>query len=231
MRLPTWMSLPRKLPGLFLVATLVPVSVLVWLGWRLLEQDRALENQRTLERLEDTADLMVAAIDRRIAGIQDRLAEPDASYSTSDLPGDSLAVILGPDSLDAFPRGRLLFCPQVAPLPNVLDEVFEKGELRELRNRDYAGAAEIFRSLARSRDPLVRAGALVRLARNLRKAGRNEEALSVYDELAALGSVPSGDDPSELVGRHARCALLYRLGRQEDLLDPALQLYQDLQAG
>ena len=225
------MSLPRKLPGLFLVATLVPVIALVWLGWRLLEQDRALENQRILERLEDAADLIAAAIDRRLAGMQDRLAEPATSFPSFDLPGDTLILRLGPRSLEAYPPGRLLFSPQVAPVPQAADDVFENGELSEFRNRDYAAAAAIFRSLARWGDPLVRAGALVRLARNLRKAGRTEEALSVYDELAALGSIPLGDDPSELVGRHARCALLYQLGKQEDLLDPSLQLYSDLQAG
>jgi signal transduction histidine kinase len=231
MRFPIWMSLSRKLPGLFLVATLVPVIALVWLGWRLLEQDRALENQRVLERLEDAADLIAAAIDRRLAGMQDRLAKPATAFPSSDPPGDALIVRLGPGGLNAYPAGRLLFLPQIAAATQAPENVFEKGELSEFRNRDYATAAAVFRSLARSGDPLVRPGALVRLARNLRKAGRTEEALAVYAELAALGSIPLGDDPSELVGRHARCALLYQLGKQENLLDSSLQLYSDLQTG
>jgi signal transduction histidine kinase len=230
MRFPLWMSLPRKLPGLFLVATLVPMIVLVWLGWRLLEQDRALESQRILEQLEGAADLLTAAIDRRIAGMQDRLAKPATFFPSSNLPGDALIVRLGPGGLDAYPPGRLPFLPQVAAAPQAPENVFEKGELSEFNNRDYAAAAAAFHSLARSGDPLVRAGALVRLARNLRKAGRNEEALSIYEELAALGSIPLGDDPSELVGRHARCALLYQLGKREDILGPSLQLYGDLHA-
>jgi signal transduction histidine kinase len=231
MRFPSWMSLPRKLPGLFLVATLVPVIALVWLGWRLLEQDRALENQRILERLEDAADLIGAAIDRRIAGMQDRLAGPPTVFSSSDLPGDALIVRLGPGGLDAYPPARLIFGPKLAAAPQAPENIFEKGELSEYRNRDYAAAAALFRGLARSGDPLVRAGALLRLARNLRKAGRNQETLSVYQELAGLGSVPIGDDPAELVGRHAHCALLYQLGKGEDILNPGLQLYSDLQSG
>ncbi len=224
------MSLPRKLPGLFLVATMVPVSALVWLGWRLLEQDRALENQRILERLEDAADLVSAAIGRRLAEMQDRLSDSAMASSIVDLPRDALIVRLGPRTLDAYPSGRLLFSPQIGSASQAPDAAFAEGELREFRNRDYAGAAAVFRRLARSADPLVRAGALVRLARNLRKAGRLEEALPVYEELSGLGEVPSGDDPSELVGRHARCGLLYQLGKQEDFLGLAQQLYQDLQA-
>jgi tetratricopeptide (TPR) repeat protein len=229
MRFPTFISLPRKLPGLFLLATLIPVIALVWLGWRLLDQDSALENQRILERLEDAADLIAAAIDRRIAGMQDRVAEADASFSTPDPPGDVLIVRLSPSGLDVYPPRRLLFRPQVAHAPQAPENVFKKGELSEYRNRDYAAAAAIFRRLARSADPLVRAGALVRLARNLRKAGRNNEALSVYEELAYLGSVPVGQDPAELVGLHARCALLYQMGKRKDIVDPALRLYNDLQ--
>ena len=231
MRFPSWLSLPPKLPGLFLVATLVPVAALVWLGWHLLEQDRALENQRILERLEVGTDLIAAAIDRRIAEMQDRLSTPATALLSADLPADALTVRLGAHSLDAYPPGRLLFSPQVTPVPQAPEDAFAEGELQEFRNRDYAGAAAVFRRLARSGDPLVRAGALVRLARNLRRAGRFEEALAVYEELSGFGAVPAGEDPSELVGRHARCALLYQLGKQEDFLSSARQLHHDLLAG
>jgi signal transduction histidine kinase len=231
MRLPTWMNLPRRLPGLFMLATLVPVIALVWLGSRLIEQDRALENQRTLERISDAADLIASEIDRRITGIQDRLSKSATAFSSADLPADTLVVSLGTRGLEAYPPGRLLFGPQVVPLQQAPDGVFEKGERSEFRDRNYAAAAAIFRVLARSGDPSIRAGALVRLARNLRKAGQTEKALSVYEELAALGSVPVGGDPSELVARHARCALLYELGKRQNLVDPSLELYNDLQAG
>jgi len=223
--------MPRKLPGLFLAATLVPVVALVWLGWRLLEQDRALENQRIVERLEDAADLIAAAMDRRISGIQDRLAEPDSFFTSSDPPADGLIVRFGAADLDAYPPGRLLFRPQIDSVEQAPDEVFAKGEFSEFRNKDYAAAAAFFSGIARSNDPVIRAGALVRLARNLRKAGRNDEALSVYEELAKMESVSIGHDPAGLVGHHARLALLLQLGRREDVLNPALRLYNDLQNG
>jgi signal transduction histidine kinase len=87
----------------------------------------------------------------------------------------------------------------------------------------------VFRALSRSKDPSVRAGALVRLARNLRKSQRAPEALDAYGELAELGDVPVGGDPSALVARQARCALLSELDRGADLRREAEALASDLQ--
>jgi len=39
-----WFRPPRHLLALFLAVTVAPASALAWLSWRLLEQDRALEN-------------------------------------------------------------------------------------------------------------------------------------------------------------------------------------------
>jgi len=42
----SWFRSPYGLLAAFLVLTLGPSLGLVWLGWRLLDQDRALEKQR-----------------------------------------------------------------------------------------------------------------------------------------------------------------------------------------
>ena len=47
---------PRKVQALFLAVTLLFAGALGWLGWRLLQQDRALARQRRLEQLEAAAD-------------------------------------------------------------------------------------------------------------------------------------------------------------------------------
>jgi len=97
--------------------------------------------------------------------------------------------------------------------------VFEAGETLEFRQQDYVGAMAAFRSLARSKDPLIRAGALLRLGRNLCKNNQVQEALAVYEELARLGSTPVGGDPAELLAREqsmsisrsaAQVAAIYR---------------------
>lgn len=61
--MPTRMRLrsPRQPLFLFLGATLMLGTGLGWLGWRLLQQDRDLEDQRTREHLESAAQLLAAS--------------------------------------------------------------------------------------------------------------------------------------------------------------------------
>jgi len=167
-----WFRPPRHLLALFLAVTVAPASALAWLSWRLLEQDRALENQRIQERLEHAADLIAAALERRLSEAVDQ--PPDAAK-------DALAVTFTPRGVEA--RG-LLYHPFVPPAPHPPGGVFEAGEAFEFRQQDYVQAIAAFRELARSKDPLIRADALVRLGRNLRKNHQHREALGVYEELA-----------------------------------------------
>jgi hypothetical protein len=43
---------PRSLVALIIGITVVPLATLLWLGWRLLEQDRALEQQQVTQRVD-----------------------------------------------------------------------------------------------------------------------------------------------------------------------------------
>ena len=91
-----------------------------------------------------------------------------------------------------------------------------------------------FRDLSRAHadnDERIRAGALLRLARNQRKAGQPDRALDTYRELASLGRVPVGGWPAELVARRARCDLIEELGRRTELRVEAQQLDDDLHRG
>ena len=101
----------------------------------------------------------------------------------------------------------------------------------EFQRNDPAKAAEAFRGLTRSSKPGVRAGALLRLGRNLRKTGRSEEALQVYDELARLGPVGLMGLPAELVAQEARCSVLEAMGKREGLRQEASLMYSALQSG
>ncbi|MCJ7564875.1 MAG: hypothetical protein MUP52_09850, partial [Candidatus Aminicenantes bacterium] len=192
---------PRNVLVLFVAVAAVSVSVLVWLSWRLLRQDRALENQRIQERLERAADLIVTSLDLGLSEIENRL-------SVLSDPGDhALSVAFGPRGAETHPAGRLLYYPFIPPVWESPMTAFEAGETLEFRRQDYIGAIAAFRALALSKDPLIRAGALTRLGRNLRKNNQIHEALAVYEELARLGSTPVGGDLAELLARQARCAL------------------------
>ncbi len=224
-----WFRPPRHLLALFVVVIVVPATALAWLGWRLLQQDRALEGQRLQERLEHAADIVAAAIERRLSEIADQLPALAASLPAG-FADDVLIVRFGPHGVEAFPSGHLLYHPFVPAAQEPSSSVFEAGEAIEFQQQDYAKAAGLFRELARSKDPLVRAGALVRLGRNLRKNHQHQEALAVYEEMERLGAVPVGDAPAELLARQARCTVLAELKRPE-LQPAAAALYADLQRG
>ncbi len=68
-----WIRPPRHLLALFLGITVLLASALGFLGWRLLEQDRALEKQRAQERLGQSADLIASGLAHRLGQIDDQL--------------------------------------------------------------------------------------------------------------------------------------------------------------
>jgi signal transduction histidine kinase len=236
-----WLRPPRHLIVLFLGIALILMSTLAWLGWRLFQQDRALERQRVQVRLEHAADIVTAELTRRLAGIEDRLARL-ASLPSVDLPdsaeryaalfcGDAVVLVLGDGDLAAYPSGRLPYYPITPARPEPDLRVLADGETLEFRQRDLAGAARVYDRIARSTDPAVRAGALLRLARIERKAGRHMAALATYDELAQLGGTAVGGLPAELVARHARLAVLDSAGQTDELRREADSLRVDVETG
>jgi len=220
---------------------LVLAATLGWLGWRLLEQDRALENQRTQERLDNAADLIETSLLRQFSESEDQLtglsalSDPELSARASGLTGQSagsaVIIIFRPQGVDAYPRNGLVYYPFLSSAREAPTSTFEAGEALEFQQKDPAKAITVFRELSRSKDPLIRAGALLRLGRNLRKVQQPREALDVYDELEQLGATPIGGLPAELLARHARCVLLDELKRTIQVKQEAGALYANLHSG
>ena len=224
---------PRRLAALFLALTLAPAAGLVWLGWRLLEQDRALEAQRAQERREHAADLAVSTIGRELSLVRQRLGQP-LQGTDVESSVDSLIVLFRAQELEAVPAGRLLFYPFVPPNAGAaenVDQRFLTGEEYEFRNKDYRKAIESFRDLALSQDAAVRAGARLRLARNYRKARELELALATYKDLARAERISIAGIPADLAARRARCSLLAETGRSDELIREAEALHKDLSSG
>ena len=236
-----WLRPPRHLVVLFLGIALTLMSALAWLGWRLFQQDRALEQQRVQVRLEHAADIVAAELTRKLGSIEDRLATlstvpsaalPDsAEQFAGQFSHDAVVLVLSDDELASFPSGRLLYYPVTTPVPEPDAGVFARGEALEFRRRDLTAAARAYRRVAQSPDSLVRAGALLRLARTERKAQRLDAALDAYDELAAFGRTAVGGLPAELVARHAYLPVLEELLRTDELQREAGALNVDLHAG
>jgi len=205
---------PRKLLALFLLVTGVPFAGLAWLGWRLLEQDRALENQRLRERLENAASLLSHELNRALGEWEQLLSTVTPGVPVAVPPGGVLLVF---DSSGVLHQqgARLPYYPLVPSPPEAPASVFRAAESHEFREQDPAKAAALYQSLARTGDRPVRAAALLRLARCLRKQQQLKDALAVYGELEALGETPVAGSPAELLARHERMALLKMTGDEE----------------
>jgi signal transduction histidine kinase len=226
-RLRVWLRPPRDLMVLFLLVMLVPASTLAMLGLRLHEQDKALERQRLTEQREGAADRAVMILEQAIAATEAHISNPKGLDPTED----ALHVVFDFNGIEVEPPGRLLFYPVMPERREAPDRLFQQADEFEFRTQDYQAAVVRCRDLSLSSDPAIRAGALLRLARNFRKMGQRPEALDICDQLGRISSVTLGGIPADLVARRFRCAVLEELDRSADLRREAMSLDSDLRMG
>jgi signal transduction histidine kinase len=211
-----WLKPPRSLLTILFLVTLVSVSALGWFGWKLLDQERVVESQRDRERLEQAADRIAAIARGSLAETGERLGTWLITPPPDGKPDEGLLLLIsasvsGNDNLSALPAHRLLYRPSSPAQPDALINTFADGETFEFQQALPERAIESYRRLADSRNPEIRAGALMRMARVLRKIGRTADARAAYLELADAGG-PVGEArvagvPAELIARHALCEL------------------------
>jgi len=217
---------------LFLGVAAVSVAALVWMGVRLVQQDRALEAQQLEERREAAADRLIASLEQVLLEEESKLADlPNVDFRPSE---DDVVLIFagssGSSEVRVWPDNSLLYYPVIPPQREAPSSIFTAAEKSEFLDHDYSRAVLELRPLSKAGDPAVRAGAQLRLARNLRKAGDLESALKIYDEMARSsdhGVLLSGV-PADLAARRARCLLLEELGRGAKLQQEAQSLFDDL---
>jgi len=241
MRFMQWFRPPHHLLALFLAITLALATGLGWLGWRILQQDRALEGQRVQERLGQAADLISANLTRIIAALEERISgisalpqtvvASEATRFAQELGDATVIVVFRPDGIDSYPQSRLLYYPFLPTPQEPSQRVFEAGENFEFRANDFDRALASYRELARAPDVLIRAGAMLRLARVLRKMRRPDSAIAAYGDLAKLDPASVGGLPAGLVARAATCELLAEMKRDAELKPAALALDRDLNSG
>jgi len=82
---------PARLLLLFPLLAAVPLTALGWLGWRLLDQDRALERQRVREGLANDAGLLAAESEHGLEGWEALLAGGERSAGSAP-PGSVFLV-------------------------------------------------------------------------------------------------------------------------------------------
>ncbi len=224
-----WGRITRKTTFLFLAAAVISVFVLIWMGMRLMKQDRALEVQQIEDKRETAADRFVAAMEQVLLNEERNLTNHlKINLSPED---DFIRIFMNSEGIRVQPEKTLLFYPVVSSGIETPTQLFTDAERAEFQNNNYSRAITLLSPLSNSRDPYVAASAKLRLARNLRKAGRLEDALDIYKKLnnsASNSQVTISGVPADLVARRALCALLETLGSSELLQKEAESLFEDL---
>jgi signal transduction histidine kinase len=219
----------RNTAILFLSVAAVSVVALVWMGVRLVQQDRALEAQQLEERREAAADRLITSLEQLLSAEEERLADlPNVDFYP--LEEDVVLIAAGSSEVRVWPDNALLFYPVIPAGREASARLFADAEKSEFLYHNYSRAVIDLRPFSKAEDPAVRAGAQLRLARNLRKAGDLETALEIYNEMAMSSDhgVSISGVPADLAARRARCVLLEELGRQVELQQEAQTLYDDL---
>lgn len=183
-----------------LAASLAVTGALVWFGLRSLRQERDLARQRKRERLETAADAVAAAVRGKLAEVGDRLSSW-ISNPDSPLPAQPGGVIVTSayGRTSVVPRGALPFVPGDRTAVHVSDRALAEAEAAEFSG-DLARAGAGYHALTLHRDPRIRAEALLRLGRVLRKRKDLSAAARTYEELAGMANTMAGGLPAELAG-------------------------------
>jgi two-component system, OmpR family, phosphate regulon sensor histidine kinase PhoR len=204
-----------RLPVWFIVLAAIPLGALGWLGYRLLVQERGLEQQQQRGRLEDAATTFAHALDRALARWEDALPAV-ASGGPVSLPSGVVAVGFDQRGIQHRLGPPLAYEPVLPESGEEASDLFKEIETLEFARDDLIGAEAAYRRLSATSNKKVRAEALMRLARCLRKEQRAEDALPVYDALVEMRETTIAGAPSELVARRERIALSSQIGRADD---------------
>ena len=227
-----WMRTPRGLVWALGTTTALSAGALTWFAWEILQQERTFEVQRARDWLGNRAHQVAQSIDRVLSDAADVLASPEVTSRPGWLSDDGVVWILSQSSVDAVPSSKLRFYPIVPARPVPPETVFAEVEALEFRRRDRTRAIDAYRVMARTRDPGIRAEALMRLGGLLRQARQYDAARAAYSDMATLGDVPMRElPPADLVARDA----LWRFDRDRSQTEVATaaarRLYLDLIAG
>ena len=216
-------SSSRRLTVVFLAVFVPAAAMLVWLGLRLLEQDRLLFAQRDIERHEAGADAVVRALLQTLAAAEQSLD------TGRDVPG-TVRIEAVAKGMRVAPGNAVAWIARPVPGRPIPDETFREAEALEYQGHATAAAA-IYDRLRRTSDARIRAGALLRAARVARRRHAYDVAVARYRELARIESVEQAGMPVSLLARRAICDLLLEGGNEGPLASNTADLEREFLAG
>ena len=213
----------RRLTVLLLAVVVPPAVALVWLGLRLLDQDRALLAQRETERRDATVEAVIRSA-------SDTVAELDRAAAGGPILQGSIRITRREGRVSIEPADGLAWITRPPAFPEFASAAFSSAEEDELHHRVEPARAR-YRALAASGDRAVRTGALVRLARLERRQGRPASAIAAYTGLRDIDNVAVIGTPADLLARRMICDVLSSIQDAEKLQVEVQSLARDLTAG
>jgi signal transduction histidine kinase len=211
--------------------TVVVTAALGWAGWRLTDQQRVIDEQRARDQVESAADAVAAGIREKLADAGERLSGwlSNPSSAAPAIEG-AVVIAMAPARMDVNPSGGLPFV--LAPIESTrAPDTFAAVEAIEFGADRVARAADGYRELANGDDLQVRAGALLRVGRVLRKSRDFAGALTAYRQLAELGAIRTDGLPSELAGLDGQRATYTAMAKGIESSDVAGRILQGLDSG
>jgi two-component system, OmpR family, phosphate regulon sensor histidine kinase PhoR len=216
---------------------LMVAGALGWLGWRLLSQEETLARQQAHNQLEQTADVLSAGFVRRMTDTESWLSQvqsalPSGAASPSSPAAGAVVVKFSQAGIEVQPAGQLLYYP-VAPSSGAFEaDLFSEANKLEFQTQDLKGAAAACSVLTANKSPMVRAEALLRLARIQNKSGQLQESIATYEKLNDEQRIsPLAGEPYGLLSRFQRVQLLANSHRESSARQAALALKTDLESG
>ena len=206
---------PHRLLLIFASTILVPGILLAFFGLRALVQESRLVDQQIRERLRGAGQTAARRLERELSewrqaidqlgqsGATDPALWPARVRLATKQPGSAVVLLREKDRVQAFPAGQLPYI--LSPVPAASSPVrprlasWAEAELAELREKNYDKAIRLYRRFLGSAKRFERVILLHRVARSLRKAGRQPEALRAFRVLMKEPSTPVGLLPSDLL--------------------------------
>jgi anti-sigma regulatory factor (Ser/Thr protein kinase) len=200
------------------------------LAWQLLAQDRDLAVRRQQIELDARADALVASLQQALTRLEPLIGEASsAAQPPRPLPDGVVALSMTRDGAVISPTNALLYVPDATRADATGPDPFAEAERLEFANPPNPAAARaIYAGLAASRDPSLRAGALMRLGRVHRKLGAWDPALEAYAALGTLDPAWVEGLPSGLAARIGRMDTFEGAGQPQPRDDEARKLLADL---
>jgi signal transduction histidine kinase len=250
-RRPVWLrflfSPNQRLIGVFFLFILLPGMFLGYFAFRVLRQEGQLAKQRIRERMERVANgigddlasefsLWEETVQRTAkGGMLDADSFPGVIREVLEQPGGGVLLARSENGIQTLPSSALSYALAKVPIPGIQERPIPAALIRteslEIKQKDYRRAIIAYRSLLESVDTQLQPFVLQRLARTLRKAGRLDEAASVYRDLGQRDWIWIGGLPSDLIAQFELCSLAAEVNNMPELADRALALYRDLSGG